>query len=149
MLLRPLTGPARDAALAVGRILLGVVLIAHGGQKVFTYGFTGTTQAMAKMGVPLPPVSAAYASSVELLGGALLVLGALTTVVSVLVMLDMIGAAVFSGALTTVFAQNNGWELIGVIGVGALLLAATGAGRFSVDHVLAGRRTSAAAPVAA
>jgi putative oxidoreductase len=148
MLLRPLSGPARDAALAVGRILLGVVLMAHGWQMVFTYGFAGTTQAMVKMGVPLPPVSAAYASFVELIGGALLILGALTTVVAVLVVLDMIGAAVFSGALATVFAQNGGWELVGMIGVGALMLAAAGAGRFSVDRVLAARRASAA-PVAA
>jgi len=144
MLLRPLTGPTRDAALAVGRILLGVVLVAHGWQKVFGYGFAGTTQAMVKMGVPLPPVSAAYASFVELLGGALLIVGALTTVVSVLVVLDMIGAAIFSGALHTVFAQNGGWELVGLIGVGALLLAAAGAGRFSVDHALAARRTNTA-----
>ncbi|HEX4250003.1 MAG TPA: DoxX family protein [Pseudonocardia sp.] len=150
MLLRPLTGPARDAALAVGRILLGVVLMAHGYQKVFTYGLAGTTKAMTKMSVPLPPVSAAYASYVELLGGALLILGALTTVVSVLVVLDMIGAAVFSGSLHTVFAQDGGWELVGMIGVGALLLAAVGAGRFSVDHALAARRTtSSTAPVAA
>ncbi|MDT7629925.1 MAG: hypothetical protein QOI50_1855, partial [Pseudonocardiales bacterium] len=38
-MLRPLSGPVRDVALLVARVLLGVVLIAHGAQKLFSYGF--------------------------------------------------------------------------------------------------------------
>jgi putative oxidoreductase len=75
-MLSPLSGPVRDVALLVARVLLGVVLFAHGFQKVFIYGFGGTTMAFTKIGVPVPPASAAYAAIVELPGGGLLILGA-------------------------------------------------------------------------
>jgi putative oxidoreductase len=134
-----LSSLAGDVAVLVARVVLGVVLLAHGWQKVFSYGFAGVTATFAKSGVPLPPVSAAYASAVELVGGVLLVLGALTSVVGVLVVLDMLGAYTFVHAGHGVFAESGGWELVAVIAVGALLLAASGPGRFSVDHAFGGR----------
>jgi putative oxidoreductase len=140
-MLRPLSGPVRDVALLVARVLLGVVLIAHGAQKLFS--FDGTTGAFAKMGVPLPQVSAAYASVVELVGGGLLVLGAATTIVSALVVLDMLGASLTTGSFTSVLVATHGFELEGMILVGALLLLVTGAGRFSIDHLLLSRRGAA------
>jgi putative oxidoreductase len=71
-MLPPLSGPARDVALLIARVLLGVVLFAHGFQKVFIYGLSGTTAAFTKIGVPVAPASAAYASIVELVSGGLL-----------------------------------------------------------------------------
>jgi putative oxidoreductase len=126
----------------VARLLLGVVLIAHGWQKVFTWGLGGTAQAFAGMGIPLPAVSAGFAAIVELVGGALLVLGAGTAVVGVLVVLNMLGAALLVHVGNGIMAGDGGWELVGVIGALALVLAAVGAGRFSVDHALAGRRAT-------
>jgi putative oxidoreductase len=145
-MLSPLSGPVRDVVLLVARVLLGVVLFAHGFQKVFVYGFGGVAASFTKMGVPVPPVSAAYASIVELVGGGLLILGAATTIVSVLVALDMIGASLTTGSfLHGVFVTQHGFELEAAICVGALLLLVSGAGRYSVDHVLLARRR---APVA-
>jgi putative oxidoreductase len=141
--IRTLPPSARDGALLLVRLLLGVVLIAHGWQKVFTWGLGGTAQAFAGMGVPLAPVSATYAGVVELVGGALLVLGAGTAVVGVLVVLDMLGAALLVHGANGVMVTGGGWELVGVIGALALVLAAVGAGRFSVDHAVAGRRATA------
>ncbi|MDT7601729.1 MAG: putative oxidoreductase [Pseudonocardiales bacterium] len=139
-MLCPLSGPVRDVALLVARVLLGVVLVAHGAQKLFSYGFDGTSGAFAKMGVPLPQVSAAYASVVELVGGGLLILGAATTIVSALVVLDMLGASLTTGSFTSIFVASHGFELEGMILVGALLLLVIGAGRFSIDHLLLSRR---------
>jgi len=144
-MLRTLSGTPRDIALLVARVLLGVVLFAHGFQKMFSYGFAGTTGAFTKMGVPLPPVSAAYASVVELIGGGLLILGAFTTIVSVLVVLDMLGASFTTGHYAAIFVQNSGFELEGTILVGALLLLVVGAGRYSIDHLLTGRRSAVSA----
>jgi putative oxidoreductase len=141
--IRTLPPSTRDGALLLARLLLGVVLIAHGWQKVFTWGLGGTAQAFAGMGVPLAPVSATYAGVVELVGGALLVLGAGTAVVGVLVVLDMLGAALLVHGANGVMVTGGGWELVGVIGALALVLAAVGAGRFSVDHAVAGRRAAA------
>ncbi len=139
-MIRTLPPSARDGALLVARLLLGVVLIAHGWQKVFTWGLGGTAQAFAGMGIPLPAVSAAFAAIVELVGGALLVLGAGTAVVGVLVVLNMLGAALLVHVGNGVMAGDGGWELVGVIGAGLIALAAAGPGRYSVDHLVRGRQ---------
>lgn len=142
-MIRTLPPSVRDVALLVARLVLGVVLVAHGWQKVFTNGLGATAEGFAGMGVPLAPVSAAFVGLVELVGGVLLVAGAATALVGVLVVLDMIGAALLVHVANGVFASDGGWELVGVIGATALVLAAVGAGRFSVDHALATRRTAA------
>jgi putative oxidoreductase len=144
-MIRTLPPSARDAALLVARLVLGVVLVAHGWQKVATNGLGATAEGFAGMGVPLAPASAAFAGLVELVGGVLVLAGAATALVGVLVVLDMLGAALLVHITNGVFASDGGWELVGVIGALALVLAAVGAGRFSVDHALASRRATAAA----
>ena len=135
---------ARDALMLVARIVLGVVLIAHGWQKFAQYGIGGTAASFAKMGVPLPAVSAVFAAVVELVGGLALLAGAATVVAALLVVLDMLGAFVLVHIGNGVFVADGGFELVGVIAAAALLLAAAGPGRFSVDHALAGRRRATA-----
>ncbi|GAA1280258.1 DoxX family protein [Pseudonocardia aurantiaca] len=139
-MIRSLPPPVRDAALLVARLVLGVVLVAHGWQKVATYGVGGTAESFAAMGVPLAPVAAVFAAVVELAGGALLLVGAATVIVGVLVVVDMLGAALLVHIGAGVFVTDGGWELVGVIGAAALALAAVGSGRFSVDHAVAARR---------
>jgi putative oxidoreductase len=142
-MIRTLPPPVRDIALLLARLVLGVVLVAHGWQKVVTGGLGATADGFAGMGIPLAPVAAAFAGLVELIGGGLLVVGAATALVGVLVAVNMIGAALFVHVGNGVFAGDGGWELVGVIGALALVLAAVGAGRFSVDHTLAARRSPA------
>lgn len=137
---RSLSGAARDITLLVARVVLGVDLIAHGWQKVVTNGIGATADAFAGMGVPVAPVSAVFAAAVELVGGVMLVAGAVTAVVGLLVVLDMLGAALFVHLTHGIFVTNGGWELVGVIAAAALALAAAGAGRFSLDHLIASRR---------
>ena len=130
---------ARDAGLLVARLLLGVVLMAHGYEKYVEWGLGGTADRFAAMGVPLPPLSAFYAGTVELVGGLLLVVGAANTLVSALVVLDMIGASVFFGKIANgirLLPNQQGWELSGVVLAVAAALLVVGAGRYSVDHLL-------------
>ena len=131
-----------DVALLIARIALGVVFIAHGAQKVFTYGLTGTTEAFAGMGVPAPQASALFAAVVELVGGAALLVGVATPVVGLLLALDMLGALVLVHAPNGVFVDAGGFELVAALGAGSLVLAAVGAGRLSVDHAIDRLRTS-------
>ena len=69
----------RDIATLVARIGLGVVFIAHGWQKFDTNGLDATKAGFEGMGIPLPEISAYFATFVELVGGAALLLGIFTT----------------------------------------------------------------------
>lgn len=131
--------PLRDVALLVARIGLGVVLLSHGLDKL-DQGFGTTADGFAAMGIPAPEAAAAYALVAEIGGGALLIAGLLTPVAGLLVVGQMAGAFWFVHRGTEVMASAGGWELVGVIGFLALVLAATGAGRISLDALL-GRRT--------
>jgi hypothetical protein len=53
-----------------------------------------------------------------------------------LVKRPMIGAAAFVRASHGLYAQDGGWELVGVIAACELALMAAGASRFSVDHLV-------------
>ena len=127
-----LPSTARDALLLVARVLLGVVLIAHGWQKFATYGIDGTAGSFAQMGVPLPAVSAVFAAVVELVGGAALLLGAATVVAGALVVLDMLGAFLLVH-IGNGCRHGRRVELVWAIAAAALVLVAVGPGRFSVD----------------
>lgn len=133
---RALPAPFRDVALLVARVLLGVVMFAHGYQKMVINGIGRTTEGFETLSIPLAIVSASFVTMVEFAGSALLILGVLTPFVSVCNMVIMAGATVFVHAKNGIFVADGGWELVGVIGVGFLMLAAAGPGRFSVDHVI-------------
>ena len=129
-----------DLALLIARIALGVVFIAHGAQKLFTYGLAGTAESFAGMGIPAPQAAALFAAVVEFAGGAALVVGVGVPVAGLLLFLDMLGALVLVHAPNGVFVDNGGFELVAALGAGALLLAVAGAGSWSVDHLIAAHR---------
>ncbi|GAB2470144.1 DoxX family protein [Promicromonospora xylanilytica] len=132
----------KDLAVLVARVAIGAVLVAHGAQKFFTFGLPGTVDSFAGMGIPVPEAAALFAAVVELVGGAALILGAATPVVGLLVMLNMLGALVLVHLGNGVFVDQGGFELVAALGAGALVLAATGPGAWSVDH-LVGRALTA------
>jgi len=133
---RPLPAPLRDVALLLARVLLGVVMFAHGYQKMVINGIGRTTEGFESLSIPLAIVSASFVTVVEFAGSALLIAGALTPFVSACNLVIMAGAAVFVHAQNGIFVADGGWELVGVIGAGFLLLAASGPGRYSVDHLI-------------
>jgi putative oxidoreductase len=134
---------AVDVGLAVLRIVVGIVFVAHGAQKVFQFGFAGVTQGFAQMGIPMPGVAAPFVSLLELIGGAALILGLLTRPVAVLFVIQML-VAVLLVHLRAGFFLPQGYEFALTLCAASLALALTGAGAFSVDALIAGRRRSAA-----
>ncbi|TDC85190.1 DoxX family protein [Micromonospora sp. KC606] len=140
--------PVRDVAILLARIGIGIVFFAHGWQKLVTNGVDGTAAFFGQAGVPLPTLSAWFATLVELVGGAALIVGAGVTVAGLLLALNMAGALLFVHASNGLFADQGGYEFVLTLGLASLLLAAVGAGRLSVDHLLFGRRASAAADTA-
>jgi putative oxidoreductase len=131
---RALSVPVGDITLLIARIVLGGVLFAHGIQKMIIVGFTKTFEQFEAMGIPLAIASSAFVTVVEFVGGLLLLLGALTRIVVSLHIVVMVGAAIFVHASHGIFAQDGGWELVGVIAACELTFATFGAGRYSIDH---------------
>lgn len=130
----------REIAFLIARILLGVILIAHGWDKFAITGLEGVTDFFVSLGIPAAGIAAPVAAVVELLGGILIILGVFTRIAAAFVAVDMLFAALFAHISSGIFVANNGWELTGAIGAGALLLIAVGAGAWSIDGVLAKRK---------
>jgi putative oxidoreductase len=126
-------------ALLIARIGLGIVFVAHGWQKFDDIGVAGVGSGFAERGIPAPELAAYAITFVELIGGAALLIGAFTAVAGLLLTLDMLGAFLLVHIKNGVFVSEGGFELVVALGVGALLLAVLGAGRYSVDGLLGGR----------
>lgn len=130
----------RDVVALIARIGVGVVFVAHGWRKLFTDGIAETAAGFGEAGVPLPTLSAWLVALVELLAGVALIIGLVVPIAGTLLAAVMLGAYVFVHAGQRIFVDEGGAELVVALGVASLLLAATGAGRFGLDHLLAGRR---------
>ncbi|MFC7622375.1 DoxX family protein [Microlunatus sp. GCM10028923] len=129
-----------DLGLLIARIGLGVVMIAHGWQKYAQNGIEGTTEGFRQMGVPFAELAGPGVTALEIFGGAAIILGLLTPLVALANAATMIGAAVLVHAPNGFYAGNGGYEFVGLLAVLSLGLAVAGAGRYSLDHLLVGRR---------
>ena len=127
-------------ALLILRLALGAVLIAHGAQKLFVFGFAGTSASFAQMGVPFAEIAGPLVGMVELAGGVAVVLGVATRLASVLVAVDMLVALLLVHLPFGIFVAEQGFELVLVLGASAIVLALSGAGRYSIDAAIAARR---------
>ena len=132
-----------DRGLLLLRAALGIVFVAHGGQKLFTMGPENVAGFLGQLGVPFAGLSAILLIAVELGGGLLLLAGALTRVAALLI------AGAMAVATLTVHAANgfflpNGVEFTLTLMLASLALVMTGAGAYSVDAQLASRRRTPA-----
>ncbi|HEX6345112.1 DoxX family protein [Umezawaea sp.] len=134
----------RDLAALIGRLGVGAVFIAHGWQKFFEYGMDGTAASFVQMGIPAATASAWFAAVVELVGGAMLLVGAALPVAGSLLALNMAGALVLVHLEHGMLAPN-GYQLVLVLAVAALALGFNG-GAYSVDEVLRKSRTREPVP---
>jgi putative oxidoreductase len=126
--------------IALLRIVTGVIFFVHGWQKLFTFGYEGTTQGFTQMGVPLPAVAAAIVIAVELLGGLALILGFLTRLVALPLAIDMLVALALVHWKAGFYAAAGGYEFVLLLAGASLALFLTGAGAFALDNLGAVRR---------
>ena len=122
------------------RVVAGGIFIAHGAQKLFTFGLANVAQSFAGMGVPMPGIMGPAVAFLEFFGGILLVAGLLTRVWAILLGLNMIGAIVLVHWKNGFWNSNSGIEFpLALLGM-CFALALTGGGPWSLDAILPPRR---------
>jgi len=134
-----------STALTVTRVILGLVLFAHGAQKLLGwfggYGFNGTMDFLTGA-MSLPWIVAFLVIVIEFFGALALIFGVGTRVVSVGII------ALFTGIILTSHEQNGffmnwggkqageGFEYHLLVIAMAITLLIGGAGKWSVDHAV-------------
>jgi putative oxidoreductase len=146
-LLKKLLRTPDDKVLTVLRLVLGLVFLAHGSQKMLGwfggYGFKGTmgffTQTMH-----IPALFAFLAIAAEFFGGLGLILGLLTRIAAFGITVNML-VAIFMVHMANGFFMNwtgqqkgEGFEYhLLALGI-TLTLMVRGAGAFSLDRMISG-----------
>lgn len=115
------------------RVALGIIMVAHGAQKLFAYGYAGVAGGMAQSGLPLPQVAAAIIIAVEFAGGLLMIAGLFTRYVGAAFGFAMVVASV-QVHLPNGFFLPGGYEFTMMLAAASFGLALTGPGRFAVDQ---------------
>ncbi|OOF23914.1 oxidoreductase [Salinivibrio sp. IB574] len=122
------------------RLPVGVILSAHGAQKLFGwfggYGLEGTGQWMASIGLEPGVLMALMAGSAEFFGGMLLLIGLLTRPAAAVTAITMLVAIVTVHWDNGLFLSNNGYEFGLALLAAAVSLLFSGAGNLSVDKKL-------------
>ncbi|SHH33576.1 putative oxidoreductase [Chryseolinea serpens] len=137
-----------DVSLLIARVVVGVVVMAHGAQKLLGwfggYGFAGTIDYFTRT-IGLPYLLALLIIGVESFGMIALVTGLFSRVLSAGVVLIMAGAIAAEHGKFGFFLNwsgsqgGEGFEYHLLVVALASIVALGGAGKFSVDHALSGR----------
>ncbi|HWD30128.1 MAG TPA: DoxX family protein [Pseudomonas sp.] len=127
--------------LSVIRIIVGVIFMAHGAQKLFGLfgggGLAGTAQFMESLGLAPGLLMALLSGGAEFFGGLALVIGLLVRPAAVALTITLI-VAIFSVHISNgLFMANNGYEFALALMAGTVAVLIEGAGKASLDRLIA------------
>ncbi|MBX9976572.1 DoxX family protein [Cytobacillus firmus] len=129
-----------DLGLLIIRLVIGVLFIGHGAQKLFGWfgghGLKGTGGWFVSIGMKPGVMMALSAGLAELIGGILFALGFLTPLAALMIAGTMIMAIVKVHGPNGLWATSNGYEYnLTLISV-AIGIALIGPGRYALDFIL-------------
>ncbi|OBF30120.1 DoxX family protein [Mycobacterium sp. ACS4331] len=128
---------AMDFGLLLLRVTLGLTMAAHGYNKFFGGGrIPGTAGWFDSIGMKPGLFHARVAASTEIAAGLGLALGLLTPIPAAGFVALMLVAAWTVHRANGFFIVKEGWEYNLILAVAAVSIAAIGAGRYSLDHLL-------------
>jgi putative oxidoreductase len=128
-----------DLALIVLRLVVGLLFVGHGAQKLFGVfgggGLDGTTRMFDNIGLRPGWLHARAGGTAEFAGGALLALGLFTPFAAAVLIAVMTAAVLAVHAPNGIWNTNQGYEFNLVLVAVAFALAGIGAGSWSLDNV--------------
>lgn len=129
-----------DTGLLIVRLVVGLTLAAHGAQKLSGWfgggGSSGIAPWLEKIGYRPGKLFGAAIGVAETLGGLLFAVGLLTPLAAAALMSAMAGVALSSRLKNGFWNTNGGYEYTLTLGGVAAGIAFTGAGSYSLDHLL-------------
>jgi putative oxidoreductase len=129
-----------DAGLLILRLVFGLLMAAHGAQKLFGwfggYGFPAVSGYFETLGFRPGRLFAATAATSEVVGGLLVAAGFLGPIGPALVLAVMIVAIFAVHVQHGLFATTNGIEVPLLYAAAVVALAFTGPGGYSLDAAL-------------
>lgn len=126
-----------ELGMAILRIVLAVTFITHGAHRIFVTGVGGTVEFFAGLGIPLAGVAAWFITFLEFGGGIALLLGWMTSALSVLFIAHMMTGIVLVHSAEGWFVVGpgtGGAELNVVLVAGLLALILVGPGSGALDN---------------
>ena len=130
--------PALTAAL-INRLALGAMFVSHGLLKVFVFTLPGTVGFFQSVG--FPGWTAYLVTAAEIAGGAALILGVRTRLVSAALLPVLLGALyVHLGNGWLFSAPNGGWEYPAFLTAATVVQALLGNGAYALANLRAERR---------
>jgi putative oxidoreductase len=125
-----------DTGLLMLRVVVGLLLVAHGTRKLCSRfgggGLAGTTRFFGSIGYWPPRSMARFAATTEVVGGSALVVG-LTTPLAAAAVIGLMLNVVAVHRRNGLWAVDNGYEYPLTLAAVAATLGFTGAGAASVD----------------
>ncbi len=141
--IQKITNTTSGLASTILRIPVGIILMAHGAQKLFGafggYGLEGTGQWMASIGLEPGYLMALLAGSAEFFGGLALVIGLLVRPASAVIAFTMLMAIITVHISNGLFMANNGYEYALTLLIVSVSLVFSGAGSFSIDKAISAK----------
>jgi len=128
-----------NAGLLILRVMVGIVMIAHGYNHIFRGGrIKGTAGWFESLGMKPGVLHAWLASLTELGAGLLLIAGLLTPLAAAGVVGVMLVALITNHLKNGffIFRPGEGYEYVLTLTMVGLAIGAIGAGEWSVDHVI-------------
>ena len=129
-------------ALAVLRIVTGIVFLMHGWQKLALMGVGGFAGFLGQLGIPGAEIAAVVVTAVEVIGGLALILGIGTRWVAIPLAFDMLVALFTVHLPAGFFASEGGYELVLLLLAASVALILGGSGALALENVVRRRRVA-------